>query len=124
MNYVFAAFLVVGFLGLMKSFGLMNKSIRVINIAKSAVSDLKDRALDDDAKEVLIQAHAKKLFVLFALIVLGSAGAVFLPVALLVLGDAFGWLSLEAAFAALASWEFLVPATLISVYFMWLVAKS
>ncbi len=114
MAYLGACILVVGFLLFMKIFGLVSKSIRVIDTTKKAVSDLQNTELNDDAKEELMQSHSKQLFVLFALITLGSATAIALPTGLIVLIEIMGMLSLDDSLTALISWKFLVPSSLIT----------
>lgn len=124
MSYLGAGILVAGFLLFMKVFGLVSKSMKVINIAKSAVADLQNSELDDDTKEELMQSHSKQLFVLFAFITLGSAVAAAIPAGFIVLGEIMGALSLDNSLIALISWEFLVPSTLVTIAIIGVSAKK
>lgn len=110
-----AALLVIGFIALIKIFGLVEKSIDVINLARLAYADLQNPALNDDAKEVALQSHAKRLFVLFLLITLGGAAALALPMGLIWLLEQMDVLSLNAVISAALSWKFLLAGTVLAI---------
>lgn len=110
-----AALLVIGFIALIKIFGLVEKSIDVINLARLAYADLHNPALNDDAKEVALQSHAKRLFVLFLLITLGGAAALALPMGLIWLLEQMDVLSLNAVISAALSWKFLLAGTVLAI---------
>lgn len=107
--------LVIGFIALIKIFGLVEKSIDVINLARLAYADLHNPALNDDAKEVALQSHAKRLFVLFLLITLGGAAALALPMGLIWLLEQMDVLSLNAVISAALSWKFLLAGTVLAI---------
>ena len=110
-----AALLVIGFIALIKIFGLVEKSIDVINLARLAYADLQNPALNDDAKEVALQSHAKRLFTLFLLITLGGAAALALPMGLIWLLEQMDVLSLNAVISAALSWKFLLAGTVLAI---------
>ena len=112
-HYAGAIFLVVGFIWIFKAFGLVEKSTRVIDISRRAVSDLRDDSLDDDAKESAMQAYAKQLLALFFLITIGGIAAVLLPVAVIWGLDRLQLLSYEAVLGVALSWTFLVATTVL-----------
>jgi hypothetical protein len=115
-----AAFLVVGFIALIKIFGLVEKSIDVINIAKLAYADFQNQSLNDDAKEAALQRYAKRLFALFFLITLGGAAALALPMGLIWLLEQMGVLSLNAVIITALSWEFLLASTALAIVVFWI----
>lgn len=110
-----ALFLVIGFIVIFKVFDLVERSRRVIGIARQAVGDLRDSAMSEDDKEVAMQAHAKRLFALFFIITVGAFAAVFAPIALVWAFDALGWVSLDAVLAVALSWPFVLGASVVIV---------
>ena len=117
-EYAGAIFLVVGFIVVLKLFKLVDKSNCVINISRQAVADLRNTELDDDAKELVMQRHAKQLFGLFFLITIGGIAAVFLPLAIIWGLDRLHIVSLDAILGVALSWPFVIAATvLITVAF-------
>ena len=115
-----AAFLVVGFIALIKIFGLVEKSTDVINIAKLAYADFQNQSLNDDAKEAALQRYAKRLFALFFLITLGGAAALALPMGLIWLLEQMDVLSLNAVIITALSWEFLLASTALAIVIFWI----
>lgn len=114
-NYVAAAFLVLGFIWILKIFKVVEKASHVIDISKRAFSDIVDAELDDLAKEKAMQAHAKTLFSLFFTITLGGFLALIGPYAALWFLDRQQILSLDDVMALVLSWQFLVGSTLIII---------
>jgi hypothetical protein len=101
------------FLLVVRATALFGTSGAVSRGAMQVLHDLRNAALDDDAKEALMRRHTLALGRLF-LRILGSAGlALGIPLALLWLADRAGVLSLSAVLAVLASWQFLVGATVV-----------
>lgn len=112
-HYAGAIFLVVGFIWIFKAFGLVEKSTRVVDISRRAVSDLRDDSLDDDAKESAMQDYAKQLLALFFLITIGGIAAVLLPAAVIWGLDRLQLLSYEAVLGVALSWTFLLATTVL-----------
>jgi hypothetical protein len=123
MSLAGATLLVIGFVVLSKIFGLIQKSTAVIDVAKLALTDLRNPGLDDDAKEIALQRHAKRLFGLFLLLTLGGAAALFLPVGLIWLLEQLGLLSFNAVIDTTLSWEFLLASTLLALAILWIARK-
>ena len=114
-EYAGAIFLVIGFIVVFKLFKLVERSTRVIDLSRQAVADLRSSELDEDAKEVAMQSHAKHLFGLFLLITVGGAAAVFLPVAVIWGLDQLQLISLDAVLGVALSWQFIVAATVLFI---------
>jgi hypothetical protein len=66
-----------------------------------------------------MQAHAKRLFVLFFLLTLGAAAALLLPVGVIWLLDGAGVFSYDGVLRVLLSWEFLLGTTAGAALFFW-----
>ena len=113
--YIGAAIIVVGFIICMRLFKLVEMSLDVISISKMAVADVQNSEMDDDAKELALQAGAIKLFKLFFLLTLGGALALITPTALVWSLELMHVLTLEAVFNAALSWEFIVASTILAV---------
>ena len=112
-EYAGAIFLVVGFIVILKISRLVEKSTRVIDISKQAMTELGNAEMSDDDKEVAMQGHAKKLVGLFFLITLGGIAAVFLPIAVIWGLERFDLVSVDAVLNVALSWPFLVATTVL-----------
>ena len=115
MTFVGVTILVTGFVVLVRIFGLVEKSGEVFKISKLALSDIQNPSLDDDAKEVALQQHAKRLFCLFFLLTVGGAAALALPAGLLFLLEKMDLLSLNAVMTVTLSWEFLLASSVLII---------
>ena len=114
-EYAGAIFLVIGFIFILKISNLVDKSTRVIDISKRAVTELRDAELSDDAKEAAMQSHAKQLIGLFVLITSGGIAAVMLPIAVIWGLDRLELVSIDAVMEVALSWPFIVVATILIV---------
>jgi hypothetical protein len=123
MTFIGVAILVAGFVALIKIFGLVEKSSEVFNISKLALSDMQNPNLDDDAKEVALQHHAKRLFSLFFLLTLGGAVALLLPAGLLLLLEKMDLLSFSNVMTMTLSWEFLLVSSVLIIAIILLAKK-
>lgn len=123
MTYVGVAILVAGFVVLIKIFGLVEKSREVFTVSKFALSDIQNPELNDDAKEVALQQHAKRLFTLFFLLTVGGAAALALPAGLLFLLEQAGLLSFSDVIAVTLSWEFLLASSVLIIAVILLAKK-
>jgi hypothetical protein len=123
MAFIGAVFLVVGFVVLIKILDIAKKSANVFLVAKLALADFRNPALNDSAKEVALQGHAKRLLRLFFLITFGGAAAVLAPTGLLWLLGQMDVLSFEAVMKMVLSWEFLVPSSALTVAVFWFTRK-
>lgn len=115
-EYAGAIFLVIGFIFILKIFGVVDKSSRVIEISKCAIADLRCAELDDEAKESAMQVHAKHLFQLFFIITIGCIAAIILPLAVIWGLDRMHLVSIDGVLNTALSWPFLIATTaLISI---------
>ena len=110
-----AIFLVVGFVALVRVFGLVRKCGHVFDLVRSSLAVLRDPSLDDDAKEGAMQRHAVRLFSLFVALTLGAALALALPAGVIWMLDVLRLVSLRAVIEVTLSWQFLLGTTLLGV---------
>jgi len=115
MSLAGALFLVVGFVVLVRKFGLVQKSGDVFGLVKSTLEVLRNPSLDDAAKESALQSHAKQLFSLFLLLTVGAAAALALPTGVIWLLDLLRVLSLRSVIEVTLSWPFLIGTTLLAI---------
>lgn len=120
MTYAGAIFLVIGFIIVASALGVIARAKEVVARSKQSLRDLRDPALDDDAKEKLIQGHAVRLFALFGILVGIAVAALGVPVLMVWLADRLGLVSLEAVLALTVSWQFIVIVLVASIPVMWL----
>jgi len=113
MSLVGAAFLVVGFIALARVCALVERSKRVVVLAKQSLQSISNPDLDDDAREKALQRYAKELFFLFFAISLGSLTALGLPAGVVWLLDRAGLMSFKSVVTVALSWRFLLSTTLI-----------
>jgi len=118
MSLVGAAFLVVGFVALARVCALVERSKRVVVLAKQSLQSISNPDLDDDAREKALQRYAKELFFLFFAISLGSLTALGLPAGVVWLLDRAGLMSFESVVTVALSWRFLLSTTLIFTIFL------
>ena len=116
--------IVLGFLIFIKIFGLVEKSTKVISIAKSSMTIVQNASLDDFEKEVAMQKHAKKLFSLFLLISIGSAIALAIPFSLIWLMEYNNLLTAPWVSWRTLSAEFIIGTIIFSICFFWLMRKK
>ena len=118
-----AIFLVVGFVALVKAFGLVGKCGEVLDLARTSLAVLRNPSLDDDAKESALQSYAAKLFLLFLLLTAGAALALVLPAGLIWVLDLLHVVSLRAVLEMTLSWQFLLGSTLVGIVAWWLMGS-
>lgn len=110
--WIAACFLVVGFVILLKAFGLVDKSKDAIAVTRNSMQIIGDSNLTDEEKEKALQGNAKQLFGIFFVFLFGGAAAVFLPVGILWVAEFKGFLSLPEVWAVAISPLFLTLSTL------------
>ena len=64
-EYASAAFLVLGFVVLLRNFGLFKRSLEVLAVARAAMMDMRSPSIDDLQKERAMRAYSKSMAVLF-----------------------------------------------------------
>jgi len=116
--------IIVGFFIFMKLFGLVEKSTKVINLAKSAVKIVRDAHLDDYQKEIAMQKHAKELLSLFFLITIGGIMALAIPFSLIWLMELAKLLTVTEVIETTLSFQFIAIAFIISIGYFWLMQKK
>ena len=124
MSYVGAIILVIGFLVLIKYLKVIEKSSKVIGIAKQSIVIVRDSESSDLQKEKAMQKYAKELLLLFLFIVVGSLLALAIPTALVWLMELSGLLSFQSVIDTTLSWEFIGGSIIISIVVMWLMSRK
>ena len=119
-QWVGAIILVVGFIVLLQFLGVTKKSQNVVRIALHSMKIIGSSRLSDEQKESKLQKNSQRLFGLFFLLVLGSAIALTIPLAVLWLGESLGWLSLSAVLATTVSPVFLIVSTVLTIAVLYL----
>lgn len=104
---------IAGFSLLLTIFGVVGKAIEVTAISRQALTDFQDKNMSDEDKESAFQGYAKRLFVHFFFISVGSAAAFALPGGALWLLGKTQWFSFEALIATATSWQFLIVSTVV-----------
>ncbi len=84
------------------------------------MATMRDRTLDDDAKELAARSAAIGLFGGFVSIVWRAAAALVASLALLYGGDWLGIIDGDAVMTTLASWRFLIGTT-VAITVLWVV---
>lgn len=110
-----ALFVGVTFIVLLQRFGVIAKPREVMAISSQAYRDLSNPLLHDDAKEAAMRGHSKALGRLFLVIVVATAAAAIIPLAVIWLLDVAGILPLNTVLDALVSVRVLVAATLLLI---------
>jgi len=110
-----AAFLVGGFLVLLRCLGLVNRSRDVLALTRGSLRVIGDEAVDDEVKEAALRRNALLLFRLCGILTVGGAAAVLLPLAVLWGADRLGWMSLAAVMAVAVSWPFLTVSGVVAL---------
>ena len=113
--WIGAAFLVFGFIVLIRVFGVVEKSGNVVVVARRSFGVIRNSDLSDEAKEAALQKDAKHFFRLFLVLAFGGAGALLLPPGLLWVFDRLGWISLESVFAVALSPVFLIASGVLAI---------
>ena len=113
--WIAAALLVVGFVVLVRWFGLVERSQKVIAIARRSFGVIRSSSLSDEAKEALLQKDARRLFKLFFLLAVGGAAAAGLPAGLLWMCDQFGWISFASVMHVALSPMFLIVSGFVAL---------
>jgi len=110
-----AIFLVVGFVTLVRIFGLVGKCGEVFDVARASLAVMRNPPLEDAHKERALQSHAARLFSLFLLLTAGVGLALALPAGMIWILDALEVVSLRAVLDVTLSWQFLLGSTLVGV---------
>ncbi len=100
--------LVIGFIILIRAFGLMEKSKRVFTLSADSFQAIRNSDLSDEKKESILQKNAVQLFRLFFIIAFGGAAAILIPSSLVWLCDRLGWVSFSDVLAITLSPLFLI----------------
>ena len=112
--------IVLGFLGLAKAFGLVDRNLKVIEITRSAASVVSDNNLDDLHKEKALQKHAGELLILLFLIIAISALSIGIPLGFIWLLDSLNLLSFDGVIKTIASTWFILASVAITLFVLFL----
>ena len=107
--------LVLSFVILFQLLGLGKNSGDVIRISRYSMKIISSSKLSDEQKESRLQKNSQNLFGLFFILALKLAIAILIPLAILWLGDRWGWLSLSAVLDATVSPVFLIVSSILAI---------
>jgi hypothetical protein len=107
-SWIGAAFLVFGFVMLIRVFGLVERSRDVVTMARDSMGVVRNVELSDQAKEKALQKNAIQLAKLFLILAFGGATACLAPAAVLWVCDQLDWISLDSVFSVALSPTFLI----------------
>lgn len=113
MNLAAAAFLVIGFLALVRVLGLAARVTEVFARSRAALRDMRDPELAEEEKERRVQGHALRLLLLFVVVTAGAAVALLAPVGVVWLLERAGVVSLAGTLDVALSVPFLIGATVL-----------
>jgi hypothetical protein len=104
---------------LVGAFGVLRRAKSVFARTRQALADVRSRELDELQKEQAMQAHAKALFVAFAIVTGASLAALAVPLAIVALAAATGIVDFDQVLAATMTWPILLAATVAGVGLSW-----
>lgn len=119
-DWVAAAFLVVGFVVLIRLFRLAEWTREVVDASRRSIGVIRSRTLSDDEKEAALKKDAGLLFRLSFILLLGGAAAFLLPIALMWFCDWVGFISLASMLDVALSPVFLVTSGIVVILVLWL----
>ena len=122
MSLALAVGVVLGFAGVLHLLELPARAAEVGRRSGEALEILRDRELDDGAKERALRRHSVRLFALMGVLLGESALALGLPLGVVWLLDRAGLGSLAAVWGVLESPAFLA-ATVVGGTALWLVGR-
>ena len=115
---------VSGFFILVKLFGIVDRSTKVLVIVKSAISIIRNADKDDYQKEIALQKYAKELFLLSFLITCLSALAISIPFSVIWLMEFTDLVSMEEVIDTTLSMEFIAFTIALSIILFLVSAKK
>ena len=115
--------LVSGVTALLKVFGLFPRALQVVRTSRSALEVMNTPALGDDRKESLLQGYGLALLRSFLDLLIRCAGAIAIPIGLLMALECAGVMSLEAVLDLTLSWPFLLISIIVFIAAFRLVEK-
>lgn len=101
-----AGFIILGFGWLLARLGLVEIARAVATRSQQAMAVMRNPALDDDAKEALMQAAAKAMFALFFKLTAGLGAALALPMLLVWAVGQAGLVSFDRVIEVSLTWPF------------------
>lgn len=122
MDVLWASLVVACFAVVLQRLDLPVRANEVARRSRECLEILRDPALDDDRKEVALQRHARRLFVLLAVLVGGSVLALGLPLGAVWGLDRVGWASFPGTWATLQRLDFLAAVSL-GGGLLWLISR-
>lgn len=115
MNLLGATLVVVLFAVLIQLFRFVERTRDVLAISRESVETMRSESLTEREKESLIQKNSLQLFRLLGLLLLGSAVALCLPLALVWISEFAGLFSYQGVVDMLLRWDFIIAALFIGV---------
>ena len=114
---------VLGFMIFVKLFGLVGRTAKVAQVAKSALEVVRDPSLDDRQKETATQKYAKELFSLFFVIAAASLTALAIPLGVVWVMELANLPTVAQVIQGTLSLQFIGIAAVLSLIFFFLSKK-
>lgn len=124
MSLLLAALVVVTFAAMIERFGLVGHAREVVARSRESLDLVRDRSLDDDAKEKRLQRHAVRLAQLVVILAGGSLLALGLPLAGVWLLDLIGVGSLGRVLSVLQRIDFLAATMALGLFGVLLLRRT
>lgn len=115
MSWAAAAFVIGAFFWLLQLLRVPARAADVVTRSRQALQTMRDRALDDDAKEAAIQGHAKAMFGQFLMITIAAAAALTAPLGVVGALHAAALVDFDEVIERTMSWPVLVGATVLGL---------
>lgn len=112
MDLLWASLVVVVFAAVLERLDLPARADEVVRRSRECLGVLRHPTLGDDRKEAALQRHARRLFVLLAVLVGGSVLALGLPLGAVWALERVGWASFPGTWATLQRLDFLAAVSL------------
>ncbi len=123
-SWISAFFLVFGFIVLIRLFGLVNKSSKVVAISRHSFEVIRNSTLNDEEKETALQKNTKLLLQLFFILAFGGIIALLFPVGILWGCDRIGLISLRSTLSVATSPFFLIISGVLALLALFVPGKK
>ena len=123
MDLVGGIVVVLGFMIFMKLFGLVHRTKRAAEVAKSVVEVIRDPCMEDRQKEMATRQYAKELFALFLVIAAASLIALAIPLGIVWIMEFADLLTVAEVIAGAFTLKFVGIAAILSLV-LFLVSKT
>ena len=123
MSILGALFMVILFAVLLEVLGVVDRAREVVATSQTAMSALRNPDLSDDEKERTMQQSSVTMFKLLFFLVVGTAAAILIPLAVVWVAEQAGLVTVGAVLDLFLRWDFLIGSSLLGIAVYLAVAK-